>query len=243
MKKLLVVLMIVLFSVAANAELVLRLVGSDFVEESSIWTDTSGKGNDATVWTGDPQKVTGVSPYLAGDVVRFDGDDGLELDVEIPVLSDVDGYTVFMTIKNDNTSWSTPLCSSDSGGYMNEFGADQLLHAVRMNQADLGTNDTAVSGFNIFTNRANDAGGIFRLNGVPDGTHNGSSFVNGIKYIGTLQPWYTSERFIGDIAEIRIYNTQLNDTEMAAVEAAMVIPEPATMILLGLGGLLIRRRR
>ena len=78
MKKVSVVLMVVLlFSVAANAELMLRLDGSDF--DGTTWTDTSGKGNDATVWLGAPALVAGVSPYGDGDAVRFDGDDGLEL--------------------------------------------------------------------------------------------------------------------------------------------------------------------
>ena len=51
----------------------------------------------------------------------------------------------------------------------------------------------------------------------------------------------------GYIAEIIIYNSALSDTDRVAVEDYLYgkyIPEPATIALLGLGGLvLIRKRR
>ncbi len=50
----------------------------------------------------------------------------------------------------------------------------------------------------------------------------------------------------GDIAEILVY-AGTNAVNQAAVEsyldAKYFIPEPATMLILGLGGVLIRRRR
>lgn len=49
--------------------------------------------------------------------------------------------------------------------------------------------------------------------------------------------------FDGDIYAVAIYDTALTAGEIEANAARFAIPEPASMILLGLGGLLIRKRR
>lgn len=46
--------------------------------------------------------------------------------------------------------------------------------------------------------------------------------------------WY------GSLDEVRIYSDALSETE---IEAVMAIPEPATMLMLGLGGLALMRRK
>jgi len=59
---------------------------------------------------------------------------------------------------------------------------------------------------------------------------------------GSPSPYNTS----GDIAEILIFNRALNATELAQVDAYLVatyIPEPASLGLLSLGGVLLVRRR
>ncbi len=46
--------------------------------------------------------------------------------------------------------------------------------------------------------------------------------------------------FNGDVDEVRVYNRALNNSEISELYA---IPEPATLLLLSLGGLMLRRRK
>jgi len=74
-------------------------------------------------------------------------------------------------------------------------------------------------------------------NGVPASQHsaNGKPVLIGNRPDCPDCGWY------GALDEVRIYSDALSETE---IEAIMAIPEPATMLMLGLGGLaLIRRKR
>ena len=58
-------------------------------------------------------------------------------------------------------------------------------------------------------------------------------------YIGSFQG-VDDVGWTGALDEIRLYSDALTETE---IEAVMAIPEPATMLMLGLGGLALIRRR
>ena len=51
--------------------------------------------------------------------------------------------------------------------------------------------------------------------------------------------------FKGDLDEVRVYDEGLSSDAIAAIYNAgpVDVPEPMTMLLLGLGGLLIRRKK
>ena len=95
-KLLLVCLMMMVFGAAVQGELMLKLSSADY-NGSTTWTDTSGKGNNATVWLGDPALVYNATPG-GSSVVRFDGDDGPELASEIFPISNAGGFTVMLYV-------------------------------------------------------------------------------------------------------------------------------------------------
>lgn len=95
------------------------------------------------------------------------------------------------------------------------------------------------------------------------GTYDGSSlnmYVNGLlensvshsgTIVGSNKPLIIGNNpannrgFAGSIVDMRIYDTALSESDIALIAAtAWVIPEPATVILLGLGAIgLVKRRR
>jgi hypothetical protein len=72
--------------------------------------------------------------------------------------------------------------------------------------------------------------------GIPATQHsaNGRSVRIGNRHAASDCGWY------GSLDEVRIYSDALTETQ---IEEIMAIPEPATMFLLGLGGLALMRRK
>jgi len=186
-------------------------------------------------------------------VLRFDGvDDALDLTNPITTTG-ADGYTVFAYIRPSDDGNKT-IVAGDSGSfhYRINFNPDRQ----QLNTTDtlgLGTGTAVLptgesAAFSSANVQANNVSGAFRLNGSADGTFSGDTFgaidTVGAKSLATAP---NREFFVGDIAEIRIYDTQLSLSEIEAVEAELLntyqVPEPGSLALFGLGGLIVSRRR
>ena len=239
----------------AKADLVLKLEAANYA--AGTWTDTSGLGNHAGQGNAENQPTLVASQTANGaSVVQFDGDDFLDFPTILPT-SDADGFTVCAFVRPDEPDYWRTIVAGQPGGFT--YGAVAPGDGLTANaqfidrsfQAGLGHSNTGMSSteFSSINVLANDSGGSFRLNGVDDGTADGSTFDAGIFRVGASQSG--SEGWEGDIAEIRVYNTQLTLSEIQAVEAELnasyVVPEPSSLVLavLGMLGLafVARRRR
>lgn len=92
-----------------------------------------------------------------------------------------------------------------------------------------------------FTYATNEVGGDERIRAYTDGVHTGTenSYDGALKASASDLSIGNGRKQTGGIDDFRIYSRALSDTEIAA----LAVPEPATMLILGLGGLLISRRR
>jgi hypothetical protein len=197
---------------------VLRLQAKNYNASTGAWTDSSGLNNHGSQGTPSARpSLESVQSPKSISAVRFDGNDYLTLTNGISTVSDADGFTAFVVLRPDGDG---TILGGTSGCYQYRISTG-LQNSVRQQQSALGSSNTAppVGSSNIFSSinaKVNNSGGTYRLNGSDDGTFTGSSFTNSISYIGNRSS--NAEWFTGDIAEIRLYETQLTAVEIAAIE-------------------------
>ncbi len=217
-----IALMALMSAGVAQAALRLKLEASNYDPVTGIWTDTSGNNNHATQGTAASRPSLVANQTANGSAaVSFDGaDDSLNLLSAIPVTSDAAGYTVFAYVRPSDTSGDAKtIVSGTSGSLQYRIVAKQNF--VKTAVTSLGYSDTTLSTtvFNNISAQVNDTGGLYRLNGSPDGAPtSGHTFTPGITAIGRNGA-NGGEQFRGQIAEIRVYDEQLSLAAIQAVEA------------------------
>jgi hypothetical protein len=193
----------------------------------STWTDQSGNNNNATQGHANlPTNPTGV---LNGQpVVRFDGSDQLEL--PRMVQDDFSILAVFSTLQNLGGSgqwyYGAGLVDAEVGGFTNDFGMS--IGGGYINTG-VGSPDVTIASSNSYNNgnghiaafhRTKSSGQISQfVDGSSQGTRTGGTQSLNVPsriVLGSLQT--NNNFFNGDIAEVVIYSSDLNDVQRILVE-------------------------
>lgn len=258
MRKFIIGGLLVAVGVAASqvrAALVLDLKSADYNATTGTWTDSSGNGDDATQVTAAnrPTLVAGGAPNTTSPVVRFASGQYLTLNTGISSTA----YTVLAFVRpGDATNNPKTMISGDAGSLQYRIGGDSAngdkQELIRRSQANLGigTGVLSTSAFSNINLAVDGTGGTFRLNGAADGTTGGLVTTAAATIIGSAGNGANApnEGYVGDIAELQVYNTVLTTAQIQTIEAnynTTYAPEPASLTLCAIGGMVLlgRRRR
>lgn len=234
-----------MFTAASNAALV------DHYEFEGDGIDSAGGDANGTVGV----NVT-FTPGVFGQAAAFPGGATIPANmIEVPPADTFDpgtgGFTVAHWVKRNNAGSNVFEQTIDGlngtgEGYQTFFlnNAGNNLMRVRLDDvngnnivADTDTqfNDSDFHHIAFVVDRtANTL--TFYVDGVLDSTHNSLNTLVGA--ISPDQGLQIGRDFVGEIDDLRFYNEAL---DAAAISA--LIPEPSSLALLGLGGLVMSRRR
>lgn len=199
---------------AVHADEVLELKAANYDPVSGVWTDSSGKANDA-LGVSPPVLTPGQTPNGSA-VVTFDGTNYLTL---TPGILEA-GYTCFAYVR-PMPGDSRTIVGGDTGSFQYRIGGDGFgdkQEVLQRNLVRLGesTTDVPTTSFSIISVTYG-GGGTFRLAEAGDGAPK-NLFTAATNLIGAASGNPPNESYIGDIAEIRIYNTVLSDADRATIE-------------------------
>ena len=196
-----------------------QLIANNY-DGSSVWTDSSGNGNNATYsGTQNPTLVASATPN-GSTVVNVLTNDGSFL-----LASSLDpssGYTVFAYIQPTNNTGPQAITGGSSSGALEYSIKNLKQHYTVEYVADIADGSTNVStnSFSLVDLAVNSSTGAFRYNGVADGANvAGATFTSPITRIGNNEGG--GDGFVGLIAEIDIYNGALSSIQISNVEAQL----------------------
>ena len=200
-----------------------QLIATNY-DGSSVWTDSSGNGNNATYSGGTaPALVPFVTPNGGSAVNIPTGGGRFTLASSLAVSTATGGgYTVFAYFQPTATNGTSRfgLTGGTTGTLeYNYYQGHQNYLREFVGGGGAGTAFIPTNNF-VLSDVAVDANaGTFRLNGASDGTVAGSTFSGPITRIGNNQG--TGDGFIGNIAEIDIYSGALTFTQITNIEAQL----------------------
>jgi hypothetical protein len=258
--RILVLVSVLALTGMASAAMVMHLEADSLglADGASVgtWTDLSGSGNDATQGTAgaQPTYVAVNGAYNNHATVSFDGtDDWMDLNNSMVT---VDNFTLFIVGHMDITGVNQYFISGQGGG-----GNDRMRIAGYNWNNDINVRVGNIGGYNMGAGTNDGATHVMTITGTSDAWLDLGSMIAGqTNTAGALNPSALNlgsysdadvgggnrDFLHGDMAEVILYNEILSATDVETINAqlyAKYVPEPATMILLGLGSLLIRRKR
>ena len=209
-----------------------QLIATNYNPANGIWTDSSGNGDNATYmrFSGTltlPVLASGVTPNgsSAVDITATNGSFNLGSS-----LSGTSGYTVFAYVMpTTDTGGSRFALTGGSAGYALEYNfyqGHQNWVSEYQGGGGHGTATIPTSSFSLVDLAISASGGTFtngsfRLNGASDGTTGAGagSTTSPITRVGNNEGG--GDGFVGDIAEIDIYNGVLSSNQISTVEAQL----------------------
>jgi hypothetical protein len=204
---------------ALHADEVLELKAANFDPVAGIWHDSSGNGNDASA--GVPPVLTPGQTLNGSAVVTFDG--ATTFLMMNPGIS-AGAFTCFAYLR-PMPGDSRTIMGGGTGSFQYRIGGDGFgdsQEVLQRNLVRLGVSntqlDTTSGAFSLISITYAGTPGTFRLAETDDGTP-GFVFFSPTNMIGAASG--PGEFYLGDIAEIRIYNEVMSDTDRATIEEAI----------------------
>jgi hypothetical protein len=200
----------------------------------SVWSDASGNGDDATQGSQSQQPKFIADGINGLPVVRFNSTDQTYLSFARPVSGDFTIVCLFRSAQGLNSGTlfyqGAGLVNGEVSGTVNDFGT--CLFANGSICAGTGNPDVAINsgaGFNdgqphilTFTRERATGGLALYVDGTLADTATGGLQTLTAPADLVLGAQQTLINFLsGDIAEVKIYDGALNDTDRAAVESSL----------------------
>lgn len=237
----------------AGGKLAIGFDGSDVTVSGSLvdsWNDqVSARGDDAAIASGTrrPTLTTANTGNGVHNVIDFSGAHYLKtLDFSGGDMAQANA--IFIVARWDTLSNDNLFDGISSGERHAVYTRSDNSYGMYAGSQIINGNVQAVTGeFQVFSALFNGGSSLFRVNGVNVLSGNTGSHVLGGLSIGSN---YSASGFLdGQVAEVLVYDGGLNSEQLLGIEQYLqdkyvnTIPEPATVSLLGIGGLLLLRKK